>query len=358
MKKYLSTLIFSLVFVWGNAQQRPQFTQYVNNVYIQNPAVTGAYDYIDLNLGYRNQWEGFEDAPKTVFLSGHTPLGGNPNNPLPTIGTYDYTQNTQNNNTGSEPTPKLKHGLGGLLMYDQTGPSSRMMLYASYGIHIPIKNKTYLSLGLQAGFINYRLDFSDLDPLNILQIDNALQDGTINSLEPDLGAGLMIYSDKFYIGASSAQVLGSNLSYSDVQTNELVRHYFIQGGYRFNEVFNGVDLIPFALVKMLEASPASFDLGFRTFLGNKERLMLGLGYRGLRFSGGNDTGITSTFLEEDAAFLLLGLNIKELISINYSLDYTFSDLRKYTPNAPFSHEISIGLRLRRNKNYDNKQRLF
>lgn len=362
MKKYLSIIILSCVFVWANAQQRPQFSQYANNTYIQNPAVTGAYDYIDLRLGYRNQWTGFEDAPRTIFLSGHTPFklnqGGATNKPLPTIGSSLYNPHKKGEEQKEEkdrPNLRLRQGVGGLLLYDQTGPNSRMMAYVSYALHIPVAQKFYLALGLQGGIINYSQDFSKLDPLNTTQIDNALQDGTINSLQPDLGAGLMLYNEKFYIGISSAQMLGSTLSFSDVQTNELFRHYFIQAGYRLEA--GQVSFVPFVLMKMLEASPASFDLGFRSFL-FQERLSLGLGYRGLRFSGGDESnGIQSSLFREDAAFALIGFNLNKMIDINYSFDYTFSSLssNRFNPMASNSHEISIGVKL---KNEKNKQRLF
>ena len=60
-----------------SAQQLPQFTQYIFNNYLLNPAVTGIENYVDVKMGHRNQWTGLEGAPVTSYLSVNAPLGRN-----------------------------------------------------------------------------------------------------------------------------------------------------------------------------------------------------------------------------------------------------------------------------------------
>ena len=55
-------------------QQTVQFTQYIFNGFAINPALAGSRPCIDIKLGYRNQWVGFEGAPKTTFASANGEL--------------------------------------------------------------------------------------------------------------------------------------------------------------------------------------------------------------------------------------------------------------------------------------------
>ena len=74
MKKWLLLLILCLN-VRLYAQQRPQYSQYLLNSYLLNPALSGIENYTDVKLGYRQQWAGLQDAPKTAFVSAHWALG-------------------------------------------------------------------------------------------------------------------------------------------------------------------------------------------------------------------------------------------------------------------------------------------
>ena len=64
-KYLLSISLVLLLSSAGLAQQNPQFSQYLQNSLILNPAIIGAEDITEFTLGYRNQWTGFEGAPRT-----------------------------------------------------------------------------------------------------------------------------------------------------------------------------------------------------------------------------------------------------------------------------------------------------
>src|SRR3569833_1316890 len=57
------------------AQQKPEYTQYILNNYILNPALTGIENYTDVKISHRHQWVGIQDAPVTTYLTVHGPLG-------------------------------------------------------------------------------------------------------------------------------------------------------------------------------------------------------------------------------------------------------------------------------------------
>ena len=76
MKKALLFLIILFIAIKPViAQQRPQYTQYIFDNLLLNPAVTGIENYTDVRVGYRNQWNGLEGAPVTSYITLSAPLG-------------------------------------------------------------------------------------------------------------------------------------------------------------------------------------------------------------------------------------------------------------------------------------------
>ena len=55
-------------------QQMPQFSQYLRNQYMVNPGAAGIYDFIDITVGGRMQWLGFDNAPISSYLYGSSTL--------------------------------------------------------------------------------------------------------------------------------------------------------------------------------------------------------------------------------------------------------------------------------------------
>src|SRR5690606_37647426 len=75
MNRFLLLLISLLVASAGFSQQLPQYSQYMHNLYVVNPASAGMNDYLDVNLSFRQQWTGIDDAPRTYYLSATGALG-------------------------------------------------------------------------------------------------------------------------------------------------------------------------------------------------------------------------------------------------------------------------------------------
>ncbi len=317
------------------AQQRPQFTQYMVHNMLINPAMAGAYTYTDIRVGYRNQWSGLENAndPRTFFISANfTPIGKP--RPLPTIGTVYYHDKKYRTNKDGHIRDfwgGLQHGLGGLLVFDQTSPINRLHFYVNYGLHIPLNEMLKVSLGVQGGLIQYRLDQNELNPLNP---DPIIGNGNVNEIVPDLGLGLMVYQpDKFYGGFSIAQLLQNNLDFGDSDGQDLILHYYLTGGYRWDFSKNApLSLYPSVLLKWQGDAPVSFDLNLRLAYNFKIKntsryLWGGISYR-----------------QEDAVAALVGMSILNNLELNYSYDLTTSRVSNFSQGT---HEISLGLRLPR-----------
>ena len=57
------------------AQQQPQYTQYIINNYIINPALSGIENYTDVKISHRHQWVGVDNSPVTTYFTIQMPIG-------------------------------------------------------------------------------------------------------------------------------------------------------------------------------------------------------------------------------------------------------------------------------------------
>lgn len=306
------------------AQQKPQYTQYVFNNILLNPAVTGIENYIDLKAGYRSQWTGLQGAPVTSYLTVSAPFGsdfvrgdaaavspGNEANPY----SHLYTQNYE----AAEP----HHGIGFMLVSGQAGPISTTNIDATYAYHLGISSSFNLSLGVAAGLDHASLNTSILAPEN--PNDPLITNGSNSQWKPDLSIGVWGYSSDYYVGLSVQQLLPQNLYFSTSDTynkSKTSPQYFLTGGLKLF-LSDDMTLMPSTLIKFINPAPVAFDVNMK--LAFRDRFWVGASYR-----------------NQDSVAGLLGLNISSLINISYSYDYTTSALRTVSNGT---HEIVIGLML-------------
>ncbi len=75
---YISCFLFLVATPLCYGQQPFRFSQYFQNAVTVNPAVAGIEDFMDLKVGYRQQWTGLDLSPQTFYLSAHAPLSAKP----------------------------------------------------------------------------------------------------------------------------------------------------------------------------------------------------------------------------------------------------------------------------------------
>jgi type IX secretion system PorP/SprF family membrane protein len=305
-KKYYLCAVFFLACVSTVfAQQRPQYTQYMVNPFLLNPAVSGTEDYTDIRAGYRKQWTGFDGSPRTMYLSAH----GN-------IGKHLVTRNRSRNKKNGF------HGIGGVVTSDAIGPTTTTTVSAAYSYHLKLSKKVFASLGLMGGFNQFTLDGAKLYAANP---SDALIGGMSKTGLGDITLGGWIYSDKFYAGASMAQ-LAPSIAFTQTgqQTDyALTKHYFIMAGYKIPMGYDFI-FVPSFCIKATTPAPMSFDINAK--LRYKEFLWAGVSYR-----------------NRDAVAGMVGVIINNMFDISYSYDYITSDINKYTKG---SHEIVVGYRIK------------
>ena len=304
MKKfYLSALFVVISTISAFAQQRPQYTQYMVNPFLLNPAVSGTEDYADIRAGYRKQWAGFEGSPRTMYLSAHTNIGKQ-------LVTNNRTRHKKNG----------FHGIGAIVTNDAIGPTTTTTFSAAYSYHMKVSKKVFASLGLMGGFNQFSLDGSKLNP--------GVPEGLAGQSKMGMGditVGAWVYSDRFYAGASMAQIAPSLQITKTGQRTEytMTKHYFVMAGYSIPLGYD-FKLIPSICIKGASPAPLSFDINAKVRY--KDFLWAGVSYR-----------------NRDAVAAMVGVVINNMFDISYSYDYVTSGINKYTGG---SHEIVVGYRLR------------
>ena len=132
MKKNIIILLIFLFALSSNAQQDPQYTQYMYNMNVINPAYAGSVEGIGIGMLYRNQWEGLEGAPTTGTINIHSSIGKNV-------------------------------GLGVSVISDDIGPVKETNIYADFSYTLNLSNSNNLAFGLKAGFTTHDIGLIGLD---------------------------------------------------------------------------------------------------------------------------------------------------------------------------------------------------
>lgn len=309
----------------GKAQQKPQYTQYVINQFIINPALTGIENYVDVKLSHRRQWAGLKDAPVTSYFTIHGALNKKDYRTTATSFQVDGTNPRGNDYWSDYTAAEPHHGLGLQVVNDQTGPLRYMSAYATYAYHLGIGPRTSLSAGFGAGFFNASLDADKLNFGNT-QVDPAVYaNGVSSSTKPDLMAGLYLYGADYFLGASVQQLMGNSVYFSNNRVgggNKMTPHFFFTGGYRFivDEDWN---VIPSMMIKSVSPLPIQWDLNAK--IQYRDFMWAGAGYR-----------------KDDGWNVMAGVNISRAFNLSYSYDRTTSVLNTVSNG---SHEIVLGFLL-------------
>lgn len=292
--------------VFCDAQQYPWWTQYKSNQVLSNPGFCGTKRILDARVNYRNQWVGFDGAPKTYVLSVNSRL------------------------------MKGKFGLGAFMFRDEIGPfrTTNASFTAAYHLKFP---DSELSVGFQGNYLKQSFNGNSITLRN-------QQDNTINQYIEDkagvfdASVGIVYYNDRFHIGIATNNIFSSKLEYYKNDTLKtgifkLAPHYIFSAGYNWadNPDFTFENSVYAAYVSGV---PFAFDYTLRLHI--QKQLLTGLS---IRFG--------------DAIALQLGYTLKDKIQIVYSYDFITSPLRTYQRGT---HEISMIFSS--NLGFDKKKRGF
>lgn len=287
---YLAFIGVLLMSTLAKAQQDPQFTHYMYNMSVINPGyATDNAGVINIGGLYRTQWVGAVGAPKTGTVFVHSPVA-----------------------------KRIELGLS--VVSDAIGDIvHENNIYADAAYVIPVSETNKLSLGIKAGVTLFDANLTGLQLANPSP-DPAFSEN-VNQAFPNVGAGAFYFSDNYYVGFSTPNLLNSkHLESKDgvKATGVEEIHYFFTGGYVF-DLSESVRFKPAFMTKAVKHAPVSVDVTANFLFNNK--FEVGAGYR-----------------VDDSVSGLAAFSITPNLRIGYSYDYTLSNLGKYNSG---SHEIFI-----------------
>lgn len=312
-----------------NAQQIPQYSQYLRNQFMVNPGAAGVYDFVDITMSGRWQWVGFGDEPRTAYLSISSPVT---RNPKPKYNPALRISNGPVRNPEIK-TGKFKHAVGGQFVADQYGAFKRMNISGTYAIHMPVSKKYNLAFGTRLGMSNNTFLQDKAQVLNVVDQTQGYTDNTYNSFVSnqssnwimDLGVGFYLYSKNAFFGVSGDHLTRDLVEFGSGTANfNTQMHFNATAGVKF-PLNENLTLTPAILAKMMSPAPISFEGSLQ--LEYKEWLWMGASYR-----------------HKDAVVGMVGLNISERFKFGYSYDFSLS---RFSDLSAGGHEIVLGLMLGR-----------
>lgn len=294
MKKFKLLIgIFVLILSTSTvfSQQDPQYTQYMYNMNILNPAYAGSRGVTSIGLLGRTQWVGVDGAPQTATMSINGPVGKNV-------------------------------GLGFSIIHDEIGPVKEDNLYADFSYTLNLSEEDKFAFGIKAGatFLNVREFITvDQDPLNV----------PVSLVAPNFGVGVMYYNDRFYAGLSVPNFIETrHLDKKNGITSSASEktHYFLTSGYVF-DLDENLKLKPSTMLKAAPGAPLSVDLSLNLLI--QEKVELGISNR-----------------LDDSISAMVGFQVSQDLRIGYAYDHTTTNFGVFNSG---SHEIMILFDLNKKK---------
>ena len=307
-------LLFAAFLFSGHAlfaQQDPEYTHYMYNMSVVNPAYATATESV-LNLGglYRTQWVGAVGAPKTMTFFAHMPVN-----------------------------KKIELGLSVISDDIGDGAKKENNFFLDFAYVLQFKNQHRLSFGIKGGFTSFETNFNGFRfESGNTQSDLAFAEN-VNIVKPNIGAGIYYFTDQYYIGLSVPNFLKTKHIEEKNGINAFGSenlHAFFTGGYVF-ELSDAFKLKPAFMTKFVPGTPLSLDVSANVLY--NDRFELGVAYR-----------------LDDSVSGLMSLSVRPNLRIGYAYDYTTSNLGQFNSGT---HEVFLLFNLDfMGKGYDKSPRFF
>jgi type IX secretion system PorP/SprF family membrane protein len=215
-----------------------------------------------------------------------------------------------------------------LVIHDKLSVISQTGMHFSYAYRIPLntnlRNQTILSFGMQGGLSMYNAKYSSLD---VYQNPDPAFDEDIRESRPNIGGGVFMSNNDFYVGLSLPSMLNNVFErgeqYETVYQN---KPFFLTGGYVFF-INRMLKLKPNFLFKMVDNRPVEFDLNVNALF--DEVLWAGLSYKSSK-----------------QVVLITQIQATEQLQIGYSYTISAGPIRTVELG---SHELMVNYRFLFNK---------
>ncbi len=172
-------------------QQDPQYSQYMFNQLVINPAYAGSKEALSSVIDLRKQWIAMPGAPQTGTFGIHGPMAFK------------------------------SLGIGGHIIAEAIGPSQWTGAYTDFAYRFRL-GKGKLSLGIAAGVVNYNLNLSASDYKDPGETYPSQNMGPKTKF--DATAGFYYYTSSFYMGGSITHLTNPNLYYGSMVNAPTLTH--------------------------------------------------------------------------------------------------------------------------------------
>lgn len=287
MKKIiiLSITLVALISNLAEAQQDPMYNQYILNAFTINPAEAGTRNFGTATMLYRWQWVSIDGAPNTASFGLETGFGRG----------WGFAMN---------------------VVDDRIGPARNQTVNLSASYRISLSRKWRMSVGLSGVSNLQQVDLQAVE--NLFDANDPVFVSNIRSFNPNVGGGILFYSDKNFLGISAPRFMEYKLTTQDLVSLDQLRHLFLYYGHRFN-LGPHISMKPSAMAKLVKGAPVEFDInGVLSFF---DVLDLGINYR-----------------VGDAVGLLAGFTMRERLVFNYAYEYPVTRIRFGTIQT---HEVGV-----------------
>ncbi len=276
IKNNIVTICLLMVSVVGFAQQESHFTQFMYNKMFLNPAFASARDVPTLTGIYRNQWIGFDGAPKSMLLSFDSPFFSK------------------------------RVGFGLSIANETKGTLNRTLARLAYSYAVIRTDDMALRIGLN-GSLHYFQNKPN-DPAVFVRDPGDPSVVAANVTKGNVGAGIYFDYQNFYLGASLPSILKNTIgvnTFSSLTALES-QHIYLMTGILI-PLSKSVVLRPSAIAKIVKNTPFDFDANLSVMF--NQRLSVGVSYR-----------------HEDSVDLTAFLQISKKLGLGLGYDFTTSAL--------------------------------
>ena len=272
----------------GLAQSQSfSFTQYMDNLTPLNPAYSLLDQANSINTMARKQWVGIDGAPTTFLINGNVPI-------------------------------QSIEGAAGLIVFnDQFAIEHQTEANFYFAKAIQLGQNDYLSVAINAGVRNYVANYSQLDP------SDPVFSNDVRETKPNLGFGVMYFTDWYYIGISAPELTLTSLGTASVQSNNNFKSHYYFSGALITDLAEDFKLKPSVLVTYAKGTKLLADVSGIFYI--KETLGLGGGYK----------------INQNQAAGILTLNLDQ-VHIGYS--YQFGTSNNLGGFNLATHEVTLAYR--------------
>ncbi len=289
MNRFFMGILLILLSFQLLGQMFPLSDNYVDNTLAINPAFAGCHDALSATISYRNQWVGFDDAPKSYTLSVHTPIDNN------------------------------RIGLGLLIEKNSIGIYKETSFMGNYTYRRELYNGI-LALGLGFGVTVYNIAWNELSATDA--DDMQLMNNNSSTVLPAFSLGTYYYTQKYFIGISLPMFLSHEMDQNTgnyrIKNNFSEYNYFFSGGYEVG-ISPDIKLLPSLLIKY--HPDINIQIDYNAMIKLKDRICMGIGYR-----------------NKDMLVGMVQCQLNYQLRMAYSYDFDFSSIGKYKNG---SHEIAL-----------------